>query len=88
MYHANAANMVSSDQALDRVWQRAQQLAAKGAFSGLQFVDDPGSKVPASTCFTSVDGRKTAWSSSTLDVGPSSTERIWPRATTSTSPSV
>lgn len=35
MYHANAGNMISSDQALERLWTRAQSLASKGTFSRL-----------------------------------------------------
>jgi hypothetical protein len=58
MYHANALTMVSSDLALERVWQRAQQLAAKGAFSTLQFVDDSSTTAPAATRFSSVDGQE------------------------------
>lgn len=58
MYHANAGTMISSDQALERVWQRAQSLAAKGAFSSLQFVDDAGTNLGAATVFNSVDGQE------------------------------
>lgn len=58
MYHATAMTMVSSEQALERVWKRAQTLAAKGAFSGLHFVEDPGATVPAASAFNSVDGQE------------------------------
>ena len=58
MYHANAMTMVSSDHALERLWQRAQTLASKGAFSGLQFVERPGATASAASAFNSVDGQE------------------------------
>jgi hypothetical protein len=57
MYHANALTTVSSDQAFERVWARAQQLASRGAFSALLFVENSGLKSTAATCFGSVDGQ-------------------------------
>jgi len=59
MYHANAMTMVSHDLALDRVWKRAQQLASKGAFSSLLFVEKAvGGKTAAVACFAGVDGQE------------------------------
>lgn len=58
MYHANAMTMVHVNKALERVWHRAQSMAAKGAFSGVQFVENPGADVPASEAFNSVDGQE------------------------------
>ena len=59
MYHANAMTMVSHDLALDRVWKRAQQLASKGAFSSLHFVEQSaGGKTTAAACFAGVDGQE------------------------------
>jgi hypothetical protein len=59
MYHANAMTMVSSDLALDRVWKRAQQLASKGAFSSLQFVErSVGGNTAVTACFAGVDGQE------------------------------
>ncbi len=59
MYHANSMTMVSNDLALDRVWKRAQQLATKGAFSSLQFVEPPVSGIGGVVaCFAGVDGQE------------------------------
>mgnify|MGYP001440693949 CR=1 FL=1 len=59
MYHANAMTMVSSDEALARVWKRAQQLATKGAFSALHFIDAPSAgKADPATTFAGVDGQE------------------------------
>ena len=59
MYHANSLTMVSNDLALDRVWKRAQQLASKGAFSSLHFVEAPaGGNTGAVACFAGVDGQE------------------------------
>ena len=59
MYHANAMTMVSNDLALDRVWKRAQQLASKGVFSSLLFIEPPASgNVGAAACFGAVDGQE------------------------------
>jgi hypothetical protein len=38
MYHSNAVAMVSSDDALERLWTRAQQLANKGTFTSLHLI--------------------------------------------------
>jgi hypothetical protein len=59
MYHANSMTMVSNDLALDRVWKRTQQLASKGAFSSLHFVEPPtGGSTSAAACFAGVDGQE------------------------------
>ena len=59
MYHANSMTMVSNDIALDRVWKRTQELASKGAFSNLQFVEPPSSGATgAAECFAGVDGQE------------------------------
>ena len=59
MYHSNSMTMVSNDLALDRVWKRAQQLASKGAFSSLHFVESPtGGITDAAACFAGVDGQE------------------------------
>ncbi|MBV9161262.1 MAG: DUF499 domain-containing protein [Pseudonocardiales bacterium] len=55
MYHFNAMSMVSTDFALARVWERAQQLASKGTFSSLHFVELPSvGNIGAASCFTGV----------------------------------
>lgn len=56
MYHANALTMVSNDDALERVWKRAQGVSAKGAFSGLIYVEK--SDEPAPSIFHDVDGQE------------------------------
>jgi hypothetical protein len=59
MYHANSMTMVSNDLALDRVWKRAIQLATKGAFSSLRFVEPPVSDPgEMAACFEGVDGQE------------------------------
>lgn len=58
MFHATALTMVSNDDALERMWTRAQSLATKGAFSSLLFVEDLGDGAPAATCFSSVDSQE------------------------------
>ncbi len=59
MYHAHATTMISNEDALYRVWQRAQQLATKGAFSSLLFVDMPTDvQTDAATCFAGADGQE------------------------------
>jgi hypothetical protein len=55
MYHVNAMSMVSTDLALARVWERAQQLASKGTFSSLHFVEPPTvGDTGAAACFADV----------------------------------
>ena len=59
MYHANSMTMVSNDLALDRLWKRAQQLASKGAFSSLNFVEQAtDGNTGAAVCFAGVDGQE------------------------------
>jgi hypothetical protein len=59
MYHANSMTMVSNDLASDRMWKRAQQLASKGTFTGLHFVEPPtGGNTTAAICFAGVDGQE------------------------------
>ena len=58
MYHSNSMTMVSNDLALDRVWKRGQQLASKGAFSSLHFVEPPTTNTDVAACFAGVDGQE------------------------------
>jgi len=60
MYHANSMTMVSNDLALERVWKRTQQLASKGAFSSMHFVEAPttSGNITAAACFDGVDGQE------------------------------
>lgn len=60
MFHATALTMISDDMALERVWHRAEQLATKGAFGGLVFVEAPAQGAPssASAVFAGVDSQE------------------------------
>jgi hypothetical protein len=60
MYHSNALTMVSAEEAGERVWTTAQQLADKGTFSALQKVSqpaDPSLKLPE--VFDGIDSQQT-----------------------------
>lgn len=60
MYHSNAQTMVSADQAAERVWVTAQQLADKGTFSALHKITEPTDKTAKfSTVFDGVDSQQT-----------------------------
>lgn len=56
MYHANAGNMISGNQALERLWVRAQALASKGTFTRLITV--PTSDGPPSKTFADLDSQE------------------------------
>ncbi len=56
MYHANAGNMISGDQALERLWLRAQALASKGTFTRLITV--PTVEGPPSRAFADLDSQE------------------------------
>jgi hypothetical protein len=59
MYHANAMTMVSHDQALERVWSRAQQLAVKGDFREPLAVDQSaGGRSTVADCFADTDSQE------------------------------
>lgn len=60
MYHSNAQTMVSAEQAAERVWTTAQQLADKGTFTALHKITEPADKAAKlSTVFDSVDSQQT-----------------------------
>ena len=56
MYHANAGNMISGDQALERLWVRAQALASKGTFTRLITV--PNLEGAPSKAFADLDSQE------------------------------
>ncbi|CAI7979124.1 DUF499 domain-containing protein [Frankia sp. Hr75.2] len=59
MYHANAMTMVSHDQALERVWSRAQQLAVKGGFREPLAIDQStDGRTAVADCFADTDSQE------------------------------
>ncbi len=56
MYHANAGYMISGDQALERLWGRAQALASKGLFTRL--IPVPAVEGPPSKTFADLDSQE------------------------------